>query len=112
MLWRGDKMVNVPVNATGWNELMDGNMIGAVYTMFDTAFGNMGIIVVILFFVYQFMLYMKTGNVTLMWVTGIIFASMYATSSFVEPVSVQIIFLLLVLEFAAVLFLTFYKRKE
>lgn len=104
-------MANPPVNATGWAELMDGNMISAVYTMFDTAFGSMGIVVVILFFVYQFMLYMKTGNVTLMFVTGAIFASLYATSSFVETVSVQIIFLLLVLEFAAVLYLMFFTRK-
>ena len=99
-----------PVNATGWNELMDGNMVSAVYTMFDTAFGGMGIVVVILFFVYQLMLYMKTKNITLMWIIGIIFASLYATSSFVEVFSVQIIFLLLVFELAGILYLLLFAK--
>jgi len=103
-------MANIPVNATGWNELMDGNMISAVYTMFDTAFGGMGIVVVILFFVYQLMLYMKTKNITLMWIIGIIFASLYATSSFVEVFSVQIIFLLLVFELAGILYLLLFAK--
>lgn len=103
-------MANLPVNATGWSELMDGNMISAVYTMFDTAFGGMGIVVVILFFVYQMMLYMKTKNITLMWIIGIIFASLYATSSFVEVFSVQIIFLLLVFELAGILYLLLFAK--
>ncbi len=103
-------MANIPVNATGWNELMDGNMVSAVYTMFDTAFGGMGIVVVILFFVYQLMLYMKTKNITLMWIIGIIFASLYATSSFVEVFSVQIIFLLLVFELAGILYLLLFAK--
>ena len=98
-------MVNAPVNATGWSELMDGNMISAVYTMFDTSFGSMGLVVVILFVVYQIMLYQKTQNLTLMWFIGILFASLYAASQFVEPFSVQIIFLLLVFELAGMLYL-------
>ncbi len=103
-------MVNAPVNTTGWTELMDGNMIAAVYTMFDTAFGGMGMVVVILFFVYQLMLYMKTKNLTLMWTIGIIFASLYATSQFVEPFSVQIIFLLLVFELGGILYLLLFAK--
>jgi len=98
-------MVNIPINTTGWNELMDGHMILAVYTMFDTAFGNMGIIVVILFFLYQFMLYMKTQNLTLMWIIGIMFTSLYASTAVVEQFSVQIMFLLLVFELAGILYL-------
>jgi len=103
-------MVNLPINATGWTELMNGHMISAVYTMFNTAFGGMGIVVVILFFVYQIMLYMKTKNITLMWVIGIIFASLYASSSFVEVFSVQIIFLLLVFELAGILYLLLFAK--
>ena len=98
-------MTNLPQNATGWSELMDGQMISAVYTMFNEAFLGNGIIIVILFLVYQFMLYQKTQNVTLMWITGIMFASLYAISTFVEPFSVQILFFILVLELAAIFFL-------
>jgi len=92
-------------NAIGWDELIDGNMITAVYTMFNTAILGNGLIIVILFCVYQFMLYQKTQNVTLMWITGIFFASLYALSSFVEVFSSQIIFFILVLELAGIVFL-------
>ncbi len=103
-------MVNAPVNVTGWTELMDGNMIGAAYTMFDQALGGMGMVVVILFVLYQFMLYMKTQNLTLMWTIGIMFASLYVGSKFVETFSVQIIFLLLVFELAGILYLLLFAK--
>ena len=105
------------VNATGWAELMDGNMIKASYTMYDQAFGAVtggpfvdgGWVIIILFVVYQFMLLMKTRNLTLSWVTGIIFASLYATSVFVKAISVQIIFVILVFELAAILYMLIWK---
>jgi len=100
-------MVFTGTNATGWAELFDGNLIKAAYTMYNTAFA--GWAVVILFFVYQMMLYMKTRNLTLCWTTGIFFASLYAVSQFVHPVSVQAMFVLLVFELAGILFLLLWK---
>ena len=44
-----------------WNYLLEGQMINAVYTMFNTAFLGNGLIIVMLFFTYQFMLYQKRG---------------------------------------------------
>lgn len=95
------------INATGWNELMDANLIGAAFVMYDAAFANWT--VAILFFVYQFMLILKTRNLTLSWMTGIFFASMYAVSIFVHVISIQIIFLLLVFELAGILYLWMFK---
>lgn len=92
---------------TGWEELMNGNMITAVYKMFDMSFGNMGLIMVVLFLVFQTMLYAKTRNLSIMFVTGIFFASLYALSAFVEPFSVQIIFFILVLELAGIILMLF-----
>ena len=40
-------------NVTGWTQLMDGHMISAVFTMYDTAFLQWT--VAILFIIYQFM---------------------------------------------------------
>jgi len=102
-------MTNLPVNATGWSELIDGHMVDAVYTMYNTAFASMGLPVVILFFVYQFMLYSKTQNLSLMFIIGIIFASLYATSAYVETFSVQILFLTLVVELGGIFYLWFFK---
>lgn len=93
------------MNATGWNELIEGNMLKAVYTMFNTAILGNGVIIVILFCVYQFMLYQKTQNITLMWITGIFFAVLYATSTFVEAFSAQLLYLILIIELTAIAFL-------
>ena len=95
------------INVTGWSQLTDANLIGAAFVMFDTAFA--GWTVAILFFVYQFMLLVKTKNLTLAWTTGLIFASLYAVSVFVKPISVQVIFIILVLELAGILYLVFFK---
>ena len=101
-------MAAIPINATGWPELMDGNLIGAAFTMFDTAFA--GWFVPLLFIVYQTVLILKTQNLTLSWVTGIIFMSLYATSHFVSArVSIPIIFLLLALQLAGILYFLIWK---
>ena len=96
-------------NATGWTELMNGNMILAAYTMYDASNVFAGWTVVILFFVYQFMLLLKTKNLTISWITGIFFASLYAVSQFVKPISIQAIFILLVFELAGILYLLIWK---
>lgn len=94
-------------NATGWSQLMDGHMITAVFTMYDAAFLNWT--VALLFIVYQFMLLLKTRNLALAWITGIFFASLYVLSVFVKPISVQVIFVLLVFELAGVLYFLIWK---
>lgn len=94
-------------NATGWSELYDGDLIGAAFTMYDTAL--LGWTVAILFIVYQFMLYLKTRNPTLCWVTGIFFVSMYAVSVFVKPISLQVMFVILAFELAGILYMLIFK---
>jgi hypothetical protein len=99
------------VNATGWNELLDANLVGASFTMFDTAMA--GWTVAILFFVFQIMLYLKTKNATLMWITGLFFLAMYASlnafTSVVRMESVTVMFVLLVFELAGIMFVWLWK---
>ena len=97
-------------NVTGWNELMDGHLIIASFTMFDTALA--GWVIAILFLVYQFMLYLKTKNLTLCWTTGLFFASLYGASTFVKAISVQVIFIILVFELAGILFLLIWPNEK
>jgi len=94
-------------NATGWNELMDGTLIKAAFVMYDTAF--LGWTVALLFFVYQIMLFYKTRNLTICLITGLFFASMYAVSTFVKTISVQVIFVLLVFELGGILYFWLWK---
>lgn len=100
------------INATGWPELLDGNVISAVYTMYNapSPYGLAGWTVIILFLVYQFMLLLKTRDLTISWVTGVIFVSMYALSTFVKPITVPILFVILVFELGGILYYLIWKK--
>ena len=95
------------VNATGWTELFEGNLIKAAFVMYDTAMANW--FVAILFFVYQALLLIKTRNLNLAFITGIIFLSLYAVSSYVKTISVQVMFVLMVFELAGILYFLIWK---
>lgn len=89
-------------DAIGWALLFNGSMISAVYTMYDYYFG--GWLIALLFFVYQAMLYMKTRSLTLVFIMGALFASLYVGSIFVKNMSAQFIFLILVIELAGIIY--------
>jgi hypothetical protein len=103
----------VPQNATGWNELFNGHILTAAYVMYDEVL--MGWTVLILFIVYQLMLYLKTRNITLSWVTGVFFAALFVSaklmdatgSPILKPIAIQFIFVLLVIELAAIIYMWF-----
>lgn len=101
-------MTFVGANATGWTELMNGTMITAVFTMYDLNFVNWT--VAILFFIYQLMLYLKTRNPVMCWVTGLFFAALYIASEYVKTMSIQIIFVLLVFELAGILYILIWSK--
>ena len=106
-------------NATGWSQLFEGDLIGASFGMFNVAL--VGWMVAILFLLFQALLYMKTRNVTITWIAGIFFASMYVGGAMVtggtyEVVgglirieSIRIIFAVLVFELAAILYALIFK---
>jgi len=94
-------------NATGWSELMDTNVIGAVFIMYDTAF--VGFTIAILFIIYQFMLYLKTQNLALGFITGILFASLYVVIVFFKPAIVYLIFIILAFELGAIFYMLIWK---
>jgi len=101
------------INVTGWYELMDGRMVSAVYTMFNTAMG--GWTVFFLFMVYQFMLYLKTRNWTLMFISTLIFVSMFVVVPgagamlFIKTQVYHVLYAILALELAGIIFMWFWK---
>ena len=97
-------------NVTGWTQLVDnGSLIGAVYEMFNDAAVFGGWFICILFFVYHFMLLIKTKSLALAWITGIFFVSLYATSEFIKLESIYIIFLVLAFELGGILYMWIWK---
>lgn len=101
------------MNVTGWEQLYDGNLIGAAFYMYDTAW--LGWTAVILFFIFQFMLYNKTRSPLLMWATSLIFLSIYATGKlstggFVLKLgTIGIVFIVLVFPLGSILYYLIWK---
>jgi hypothetical protein len=96
-------------DAIGWLQLYDGNITQAAYYMYIAYWG--GWFITILFLLYQFILFMKTRNTTLCFVTGIIFTSMYVTLinitgqySLFTSASVSVIYILLVIELGSIIY--------
>jgi len=105
-------MAVTPTNATGWSELFEGKFFEAAYVMYDHPTAGLGgWFVAILFFVFHSMLYLKTRNLTLCWVSGFFFAAMYAATRYMKATSMQAIFILLVFELAGILFLLIFNGK-
>ena len=99
---------NATVNGVDvWTPLYDGHLLTAAFTLYNEAF--IGWAVVVLFVIYQFMLLIKTKNITLSWVTGVFFVSLYATSQFVNAIGLQVLFIILVFELAGILYFIFWK---
>jgi hypothetical protein len=97
-------------NATGWNELLTThNPAYASYYMFNDAWG--GWVVVMLFVLFQFMLYMKTKSLLLGWVMNMLFIGMWLTSSYVKSVSMSFIFLLAIIQLGTILYILFWRRE-
>lgn len=108
--------VGVCTNATGvcgWHELVDGNLVGASFRMFDS--NLTGWTIFILFLIFHLMLFLKTRNATITWVTSAMFLGVFATANtfmgtpVLKPLGVQILFALLVLELAAIIYVWLWK---
>lgn len=105
-----------PINATGWSELVDGSFVSAVMTMFNTAFGGVGWVVLILFFAYQVIAFLKTDNALLVWTSSTLFvaatwgAGIIAWDTLANQVAMTIIFSILVFELAAILYSVTWKK--
>ena len=106
-------MVWVGTNATGWNQLMNGSIVLAVYTMYDTAF--LGWVITILFFVHQIILYMKAQNLTLNFIMGSFFLSIYLGATAVtifpilKPAALNLMFLVMVIQLGSILYYAFWR---
>lgn len=94
-------------NVTGYSELLSGNIFGAVYSLYNTTLA--GWFVAILFLVFQVLLYMKSRNFVMMWVTGLFFLSMYGISTIVSQNSIVFIFAILILELAGIFYYLLFK---
>ncbi len=92
----------------GWSELLSGNLVKAVYVMYDAAL--LGWFIAILFFLFQAGLYMKTRNPNIVWVTGILFLSLFIRSGYIKTVSLGVMALILLLELAGIMYFIIFKK--
>lgn len=95
-----------PINATGWINLTDGHPIAAATTMFNTAFS--GYFIVMLFFIFEMLLYYKTKSFTMCWVTSSFFtALMYG---YIPIPARSLLLFILVFSLAYMIYFNFFKE--
>lgn len=100
------------VNETGWTDLINGHPFDAAYNMFYNAFGG-PIFVVILFIVFQIMVYRKTDSFNLTFITGVIFLAFTGGAQYLIGMNlgslVNYIFIIMALELAGMMYYWFFK---
>jgi len=94
-----------PENVTGWTQLMDGNIVGAAWTMYNTAL--VGWMIGILFIIFQILILWKTRNPMLAWTVGAVMLLLIYT--YIIATVFWVIFAILVFELVAVLYMIFWK---
>lgn len=95
-------------NVTGWDKLLELRIFSAVVDLFMEATANWAI--PLLFVVFQVLIFMKTRDITLMWISGVIFTSFYIIMSVTfDVITMQSIFVILAVEFALILFMMFFR---
>lgn len=85
----------------GWTQLLDANLIGASFTMYDSAW--FGYTVAILYFVYMILLWYKTESPVLGFITGILFLGLYITTSFVKTSTIWVMVAILAVQLGGIL---------
>ena len=100
---------SIATNTTGWSNLIRGDLVGAVVNMFNAPAVLNGWLVPFLFFVFQFMLYVKTRSGLLCWIIGMLFASLYISSMLVPFYGQTIIIGILIMELGGIIYFTFVK---
>jgi len=107
--------LSLGVNATGWAELYNGDIVTAAFVMYDTAWWGWSI--VILFVIYQFLAYLKTRTLTTGWIMGVLFLSLFGISTllsstgvpFFKPAAMQFIFAILAIELTGIIYYWLWK---
>ena len=99
----------IMVNATGWEQLMNAQPVQAAFFMFNTAWA--GWVIILLFFVFQAMLYFKLRNATTNFITGIFFASLYLAGRLgaTTTAGLATMWIVLVLELVGIFYFIFSK---
>jgi hypothetical protein len=88
---------------------------GLIWTLFFVIIGiviqsiKAGYFVFGLFFVYQIMLWIKTRNLGLCFITGLFFAALFVGGTLVKTISWPLIIVFLILELGAILYMLVWK---
>ncbi|GEM_PF-3153433 len=86
----------------GWSLLLEGKLPHAAFEMYNFVLN--GWVLAILFFAFQAIIIIKTRNVTLAFVTAIIFTTVYGFSSYMKPIVLYILFVLMAFELGIIFY--------
>ena len=96
------------VNVTGWNELMNGSIAGAAYSVYNASLE--GYFLVVLFIALSALLFMRSQSIELTFTIGVIFFSVFAVGfQWLDPIQYGIVLVILVFELAGIFYKIFFK---
>lgn len=95
------------MNVTGWENLTQGKVVDAAYLAIDTPLGGTGLLLLIIFFVVQAMILIRTRNLGLASTIGLIF---YVSFLALLPGNLTALIVVLILfQIGGILYYTFFK---
>lgn len=96
------------INAS-YNKLLDADLIGSVYYMYQTSLW--GFFIIGLFLVFQFMLFLKTRSPGLCFIAGLIFTGAVAFTGIIPANMMWIIYLIDALTLALAIMYIYFENK-
>ena len=95
----------------GWNELITGDIFGAIMALFESYYGDW--FITILFIIFKVMLWFSTssgssGNLTLGLIVSLIFLGVFYSS--INPIIVGTVVAITVIELGAILYTLIFKK--
>ena len=100
----------VLTNVTGWTDLMSGNVVTAVYNVYNTPIG--GYLILLLYIVISLVLWARTQSIELVAIMSLLFSASFLISPWLNSTGIGIVMVITAFELALVAFKFLTKEKD
>lgn len=97
-------------DVTGWSDLMSGNVVTAVFNVFNTPMG--GYLVFMLYIVISLVLWARTQSIELVAIISLLFCSSFLVTPWFNDITIGVTIVITAFELALVAFKAFAKEKS
>lgn len=97
-------------NVTGWNELMNGQIVTASYTALNVPFG--GYLIFLLYIVVSMVLWIRTQSIELCTIMSLLFMGSFLVTPWFNTTTITLTIIIFVFEISATAYKFFTKEKN